>query len=116
MSLYNYHFLTGYKFELSENFKFRPAAIVRYAINSPFQYELNASFLFAKERFLIGPSWRSSKEIILIAQFKANEQIKVGIGYDWSFDELSKYSNGTFEFSISYEFRYLVKSAYPLDF
>jgi type IX secretion system PorP/SprF family membrane protein len=113
---YNYHIMAGAKLPVAEHIKLRPAMIVRYVTSNPVQYEANLSCLLMDERFMVGASYRSSKEMILQTRVNINDQLKVSVCWDFPFSEISDYTAGTLEISLGYEFRYVIKAKYPLDF
>jgi type IX secretion system PorP/SprF family membrane protein len=112
---YYYSFNTGYIFELNPKIKFFPSTLVTYSPGEKLLYDINAHFNFF-DRFWAGVSYRSNRSVGALLQFSVNDQIKVAYTYDFDFGKLGKYSNGSHEIMVRYEFKYKVDVVNPLIF
>jgi type IX secretion system PorP/SprF family membrane protein len=112
---YSYIFNTGYLFEISPKLKFFPSALLRYSIVGKFQYDVNTHFCFF-DKFWIGASYRNNRSIAGLFQFQPNNQLRIAYTYDFDISRLGKYSNGSHEIMLRYEFRYKVEVLNPLVF
>lgn len=97
-------FLTGgLVINLSENVKFQPNVMFKYVRNSPFDMDLNASFVF-HERFLAGITYRLGDSVDGMLQFKATPQLMLGMAYDYTISRLQRFNAGSIEVFIEYTF------------
>jgi len=112
---YNYMFHTGYLFTLSPKTKFFPSTLVTFSPGEKMMFDINAHLnLF--DRLWTGLSYRSSNSMAALLQFSVNEQIRVAYTYDFDFGKIGRYSNGSHEIMLRYEFRYSVDAVKPLGF
>ncbi len=112
---YYYLFNTGYLFTLSPKFKLFPSTLVTFSPGEKLLYDINvhASYL---DRFWGGVSYRNNRAVAVLLQAAVNEQFKVGYTYDFDFGKLGRYSNGSHEIMLRYEFKYKVDVVNPLIF
>ena len=112
---YNYLFNTGYVFTLSQKVNLFPSTLVTYSPGGKLLYDINAHVNFS-DRFWAGLSYRSSRSLAALLQVSVNNQFRVAYTYDFDFGKLMKYSNGSHEIMLRYEFRYKVDVVNPLIF
>lgn len=112
---YYYLFNTGYLFIINKKLKFLPSTLITYSPGETPLFDFNAHFNLY-DRFWAGLSYRSSKSIIGLLQFSVIDQLKIAYTYDFDFGTLGKYSNGSHEIMIRYEFKYKVDVVNPLIF
>lgn len=107
----NQHFygMVGLLFELNREVKFKPAAMVKYVLNAPIDFDLNGTFIFY-DKLWAGLSYRwggstvrgFGESVDLLLQFQVTHSLRLGIAYDYTLSELQDYSSGTFEFYAHY--------------
>lgn len=112
---YTYMFNTGYLFRLSPKVNFLPSTLLTYSAGEQFLYDLNTYFSFS-DKLWLGFSYRNSRSVSGLVQFRITEQFRVAYSYDFDLGELSKYSNGSHGIMLRYELRYKVNVVNPLDF
>jgi type IX secretion system PorP/SprF family membrane protein len=112
---YSYLFNTGYVFTLTSKSKLFPSTLITYLPGGRLQYDINAHLILS-DRFWVGTSYRSNKSIATLLQFSINNQLRLAYTYDFDFSRLGKYSNGSHEIMIRYEFKYKVDVVNPLIF
>ena len=112
---YYYLFNTGYVFNLTPKSKFFPSTLVTFSPGEKLLYDINAHFSFF-DRLWVGASYRSNRSVAGLLQFAVNNQIKIAYTYDFDFGKLGRYSNGSHEIMLRYEFRYKVDVVNPLIF
>ncbi len=112
---YNYLFNTGYLFTLSPKVKIFPSTLVTFTPGEKLLYDLNVHVNFL-ERFWSGVSYRSNRSVAALFQFAINDQIRFAYTYDLDFGRLGRYSNGSHEIMVRYEFKYKVDAVNPLIF
>jgi type IX secretion system PorP/SprF family membrane protein len=112
---YYYLFNTGYIFNLNSKTKFFPSTLVTFSPGEKVLYDINAHFSFF-DKFWAGASYRNNRSIAGIFQFSVNDQFRIAYSYDFDLGKLGRYSNGSHELMLRYEFRYKVDVANPLIF
>ena len=112
---YYYLFNTGYVFNLTPKSKFFPSTLVTFSPGEKLLYDINAHFSFF-DRLWVGASYRSNRSVAGLLQFAVNNQLRVAYTYDFDFGRLGRYSNGSHEIMLRYEFRYKVNVVNPLIF
>ena len=93
----------GYVFDLSPDFKFKPAALVKMVSGSPLQVDLSANFMY-DDRFVLGAAYRWSAAVSAMAGFQIDRNWFIGYAFDWETTKLSKYNSGSHEIFLRYEF------------
>ncbi len=104
-SQFTYYFTIGNMFTLSDNLKLKGQAMVKAVQNAPIQYDISANFLI-KEMIWAGVSYRSNAAVAAIVGIQINPQFLVSYSYDYSINEIQKYSQGSHEIGINYLFSY----------
>jgi len=112
---YNYLINTGYIFSLSPKLKFSPSTLVTISPGEKLLYDINAHFILF-DRVWLGATYRNNNSFAGLLQFAINNQLRVAYTYDYDFNELRRYSNGSHEIMIRYEFRYKINVVNPLIF
>jgi type IX secretion system PorP/SprF family membrane protein len=112
---YNYLINTGYVFSLSPKLKFSPSTLVTISPGEKLLYDINAHFILF-DRVWFGATYRNNSSFAGLLQFAINNQLRVAYTYDFDFNELRRYSNGSHEIMIRYEFRYKINVVNPLIF
>ena len=112
---YYYLFNTGYVFNLTAKSKFFPSTLVTFSPGQKLLYDINAHFSFF-DRLWVGASYRNNRSIAGLLQFAINNQLRVAYTYDFDFGRLGRYSSGSHEIMLRYEFRYKVNVVNPLIF
>ena len=102
-------------FTVSPKLKFFPSTLITYRPGGKILMDINAYFNYL-ERFWTGISYRSGRSFAGLFQFQVNNQLKVAYTYDFDISKLGKYSNGSHEIMLRYEFHYKVEVANPLIF
>lgn len=95
------YLMGGFIMDVSKDVKFKPAALIKYTDNAPFEFDLNLSALFA-ERIWLGMTFRTGDSFDVIAQFVL-DNMRIGYAYDYSLTKLQQFNNGSHEIMISIE-------------
>lgn len=109
----HYFLMAGVVVDLGEKVRMKPAFLAKYVQDAPFDADINLSFLFY-DRVWLGATYRlggSSQKgfgesIDAVLQLYLTQQLKLGVAYDFTLSELADYSDGTFEVSLDYCFKY----------
>ena len=105
----SYYFTGGVVVDLSNSFKFKPAFLVKATNGAPVSYDLTANFLY-NEKFWIGGSYRINEKTAAIggiADFQVSRQLRVGYAYEKPISEIARYTTGTHEILLMYDFKFL---------
>ncbi|MCM4169830.1 hypothetical protein KCTC52924_02323 [Arenibacter antarcticus] len=100
----NFYFITGYIFDLNNNFKFKPALLTKVVGGAPLQVDVSASFLF-NDVFSFGAAYRWDAAISGLVGFQISEQLMIGLAYDRETTELggTQFNDGSFEVFLRFE-------------
>jgi type IX secretion system PorP/SprF family membrane protein len=112
---YSYLFNTGYTFKISSKLKFFPSTLVTLSTGKKVLYDINTNFSYI-DRLWAGLSYRNNRSMAGLLQFAVNNQLSVAYTYDFDLGQLGRYSNGSHEIMLRYEFRYKVDAVNPLIF
>jgi type IX secretion system PorP/SprF family membrane protein len=92
----------GYVFDLNDNLKLKPSAMVKIVEGSPISLDFNAS-LFINEKFELGLSYRDGDSLDLILGVQATPNIRVGYAYDYTTTNLGNYNSGSHELMLQFD-------------
>jgi len=92
----HFYLHSGYKFVLNEKMDLNSSVLFKQVAGAPFQTDINILYEYNR-KFGIGVSYRTSKEIIALAQFRINNMFKLAYAYDFNLGELNNYSSGSHE-------------------
>ena len=101
----SYYLTGGYVFDLSQNVKFKPAALVKATNGAPLSFDVTANFLF-NEVFWIGAAYRINERAGAlggIADFQISKQLRIGYAYEYPISDLRPYTSGTHEVLLMFE-------------
>lgn len=112
---YYYLLNTGYVFDIAPGIKFFPSTLVSLSPGNKTLLDINAHFGFS-DKLWTGISYRSNKSMAALFQFAVNDQLKFAYSYYLDFSKLGRYSNGSHEVMIRYEFRFKADVVSPLIF
>ena len=99
------YLMTGGVVRLNDKVKMRPAALFKYQRESPFDMDLNLSFVLVDALWL-GGSYRLGDSVDGIVQYQFSPQLKVGLAYDYPISDLRRVTPGGFEVMVDYLFKY----------
>jgi type IX secretion system PorP/SprF family membrane protein len=99
----------GYVARLSEDFRLKPAALVRYVPSSPVSTNLSAT-IYYQEIVGAGFGCTLGNSIMAYTDIRINEQLNAGYGYQRQLNKLGTYSGGSHEVMLRYLFRYRTKA------
>ena len=104
----NLYLITGYVFDLNNNFKFKPAALLKAVGGAPLQVDVSANFLF-NDKFMFGAAYRWDAAVSGLLGFQISDQMMLGLAYDRETTALggTQFNDGSFEVFLRFE---LVKS------
>lgn len=109
VSKFHYYLTAGYVYEVNEDLRIKPQAMIKMVVNAPLQYEVNVNFLI-KSMIWAGASYRSGSNVSAILGCQVNPQFIVSYSYDYGLNAIQKYSQGSHEIALGYLFSYKQKS------
>lgn len=112
---YYYLINSGYLYEINPNLRFFPSTLITFSPGEKVLIDLNAHFNIG-DRLWLGASYRNKRAIAGLVQFAINPQLRFAYTYDFDFGQLGRFSNGSHEIMLRYEFRYKIDVINPLIF
>ncbi|HLP21746.1 MAG TPA: PorP/SprF family type IX secretion system membrane protein, partial [Chitinophagales bacterium] len=101
-----YHLLItgGYVFSLGKKVKFMPSFLLKYVpVHAPVTFDFNATFVFV-DRLWLGAAYRFNDSYNFMAAVNITRQLRVGYTYDLTVSPLSKYTSGSHEVMLGFDF------------
>ncbi|MEE9363057.1 MAG: type IX secretion system membrane protein PorP/SprF [Cellulophaga sp.] len=98
---FQYNFIGGYVFDISETLKFKPAMLLNYLEGSPVTVNLSSNFLI-NDLFTVGASYRFGSAVSGLAGFQVSNSMFVGYSYDYNTNGLGEYNSGSHEFIMKF--------------
>ena len=98
----HFYLIGGYVFELNQNLKFKPAALVKAAVGAPLAVDASASFMF-DEKLTLGLAYRWDAAVSALVGFQISDQLMLGYAYDYDTTELGNYNSGSHEIFLRFE-------------
>jgi type IX secretion system PorP/SprF family membrane protein len=99
----------GHVFTLNPLMKFKPNFLIKAINNKPVEIDINGTFLF-DEAIWFGLSYKLSKQLVGLTQFKINDQLQLGYSYTATGGPLKRVELGSHEIMVSYLFVYNKKN------
>lgn len=113
---YNYTFLGGYLFRISDDFKIKPSTMLSYSLNSPLAYQVNLSFIMFKDMLWLGAGYKP-QGIVAMLEVQAGSPIRIGYAFEFPTGGVADYAPlGSHEILIRYDFSYKLRSVSPAYF
>ena len=98
----------GYVFDLSNNFKLKPHALLKYATDAPISYDLNAN-LFMYDLVEVGVGYRLDDSFSGMVNFQVMDNLRIGYAYDAIQSDLDIVTNASHEVFINFDFNFSSK-------
>ncbi len=98
----HYYLTGGYIFDISPNFKLKPAAMLKGTVGAPVSVDLSLNALFMN-RFTLGAAYRFDAAASVLAGFQISDNIMIGYAYDYSTTDLGNYNDGSHEVFLRFE-------------
>lgn len=112
---YYYLLNGGMHTALSKDISFMPSMLLSLSPGQKILLDLNAYFNFS-EKIWAGISFRSNKSLAALFQLNVSNQFKVAYSYYVDFSRIGRFSYGSHEIMLRYEFIYKADIVNPLIF
>lgn len=93
----------GYVFTLNRTLKLKPNFLFKMVDGQPVEFDINANMLY-DEVLWFGLSYKSSKQVVMLTQFKINDQLQFGYSYTISAGPIRTAELGSHEVMVNYRF------------
>ncbi len=98
----HFFLIAGYVFDLTEDIKFKPAALLKGVAGAPLIADVSANFLF-NERFRAGLAWRWDDSVSALLGVQLSRSLYAGYAYDLTTSNYRVTNSGTHEIMLRYE-------------
>ena len=98
----HFFLIGGVVFDLSDDIKFKPAALFKGVAGAPLSLDVSANFMFVN-KFTAGVAWRWGDSIAGLLGFQASPSLYLGYAYDLTTSNYNVANNGTHEIMLRYE-------------
>lgn len=99
----HYYLMGGASFQIAKNVQIQPNVLLKYIPNTPFDADLNLSFVFF-EKVLIGVTYRVGDSIDGLIQWKIVPQFTISAAYDFTLTPLQQDNAGSIEVMLEHCF------------
>lgn len=101
----NFYLITGYVYDLSPFWKFKPALLAKVVSGAPLQLDFSANFMY-NEKFILGAAYRWDASVSGLAGFQISPEFLIGLAYDREITDLGQavFNDGSFEVILRYDF------------
>ncbi len=103
----HYYLTSGVIIPTGGELKLRPSMLVKYTPGAPLQYDINLNVLIS-DIIWVGASYRSSDAVIILLEYQVDKKLRVGYSYDMTLSDIRRYSSGSHEIVIGYDFGFNV--------
>lgn len=98
----HFFLIAGYVFDINEDLKFKPAALLKGVSGAPLSLDVSGNLLF-NEKFRVGLGWRWGDAISGLLGFQASDRLLIGYSYDLTTSNYNVTNSGTHEIMLRYE-------------
>lgn len=98
----------GYVFDLSEKFKLKPHALLKYATNAPVSYDINAN-VFMYDIVEVGVGYRLEDSFSGMINFQVANNLRIGYAYDAIQSDLDIVTSSSHEIFINFDLNFSTK-------
>ncbi len=105
----SYYGTIGGVVDISQSLKFKPSILLKATNGAPVSWDFTGNFLW-NEKLWLGASYRHNNSTAAIgglADFQISRQLRIGYSYEKPISEIRRYTSGTHEVLLIYEFRFL---------
>lgn len=90
---------------MNSDWKVRPTSQVKATIGAPISIDLSVAGIY-QDKIWFGSMYRLNAAFGLFAQYQISPSFRIGLASDFSTTQIRKYNYGTYEFLLSYDFKF----------
>jgi len=98
----HFYLIGGHVFNLSYDWQFKPAAMIKTVSGSPLQVDLSTNFLY-DQKLTFGVAYRWDAAFSALAGFQITDGFFAGYAYDMETTRLQDYNSGSHEIFLRFE-------------
>jgi len=98
----HFYLIGGHVFNLSYDWQFKPAAMIKTVSGSPLQVDVSANFLY-NQVFTIGAAYRWDASVSALLGFQVTKGMFIGYSYDMETTKLEDYNSGSHELFVRFD-------------
>ena len=99
-----HYFVTGgYVFDINENLKFKPFAMIKSSVNAPLSFDVSTNFLMF-EKLELGATYRLQDSFGALVNFAVTPELRIGYAYDRIVSDIRVIAPASHEFILLYDF------------
>jgi type IX secretion system PorP/SprF family membrane protein len=117
-SKYTYYITGGVHLNLDEQWKLTPSMLMQYESGAGILLDGTINVLY-KEIFGAGISYRTSKALIMLLNYRLNYQTTLGLAYDFGFggiNQFKPYNRSSFEIALQVDLGFKIDRSNPMVF
>lgn len=99
----HYFLMGGLSLDIAKNVQLQPNLLLKYVPNTPFDADINVSFVFF-EKILLGVTYRLGDSVDGLLQWRIVPQLALSVSYDFTLTPLQQYNSGSFDVMLEYCF------------
>ncbi len=111
----HFFLIAGYVYDINEDLKFKPAALLKAVSGAPLSLDVSANLLF-NEKFRVGLGWRWDDSISALLGFQVSDELLIGYSYDLTTSNYNVTNTGTHEIMLQYQLLRDIKYRSPRFF
>jgi type IX secretion system PorP/SprF family membrane protein len=101
-----HYFLTGgYVFDINDNLKFKPFAMVKSSLNAPTSFDVSANFLMF-DKLELGATYRVEDSFGAMVNFAITPNLRIGYAYDHIVSDLDVVTPASHEFMLLFDLNF----------
>ncbi len=98
----HFYLTSGYLTDLKPDIKLQPSFLLKYVAGAPPETDVNAVVLLY-DLLAFGVSYRSNASLDVLTEIKINDRLRLGYSYEYSTNELIKFTSGSHEIALRYQ-------------
>ena len=99
----HFYLIGGYVFDLSKNWKFKPAMMLKAVEGAPFSFDFSTNFMY-RDCIVLGAAYRYEAAVSGLLGFYVTEKFFIGYAYDYDLEFDQNISGGSHELFLGLRF------------
>ncbi|MCF6279167.1 MAG: type IX secretion system membrane protein PorP/SprF [Flavobacteriaceae bacterium] len=99
----HYFFTTGYVFDINDDLKLKPSAMVKAAMGAPVSIDLSANALI-NDKIEFGLNYRLDDSVSAMIGVFVTEDMRIGYAYDYTTSNFGQFNSGSHEIMLLFDF------------